>query len=281
MPRLSDTLLTACLSVAMPFRCPVCGKPPFDGSPGMFCAECLESLPFIAPPYCPGCGGTMDGILDVCPKCLHQPPRPWSQAFSLFDMEGNARLAVMMLKYRGRPEFARSLGRLLGPWQPGLSQPSLLQAHLLRNVLLGHQESQPRGGPPVSTCPTLSITGLGCQSVSCGAICLECHSSILALVAGPGQSSHGYPGHSCPSEGSLGWLYPRWAHALFTSVCSGLSVRHGAHFLAEMVPPSLGKGQETWIAPSSYTGLMLAFHCENVECRLLPSLENEIGRAHV
>ena len=45
-------------------------------------------------------------------------------------------------------------------------------------------------------------------------------------------------------------------------------------FLAEMVPPSLGKGQETWIGPSSYTGLMLAFHCENVECRLLPSLEN-------
>ena len=114
MPRLSDSLLTACLSVAMPFRCPVCGKPTFDGSPGMFCAECLESLPFIEPPYCPGCGGTMDGILDVCPKCLHQPPRPWSQAFSLFDMEGNARLAVMMLKYRGRPEFARSLGRLLG-----------------------------------------------------------------------------------------------------------------------------------------------------------------------
>ena len=44
-------------------------------------------------------------------------------------------------------------------------------------------------------------------------------------------------------------------------------------FLAEMVPPSLGKGQETWIAPSSYTGLMLAFYCENVQCRLLPSHE--------
>ena len=112
-PRL-DSLLTRCLSVAVPFRCPICGKPPFDGSPGMFCADCLESLPFLAPPYCPGCGGRMDGILDVCPKCLHQPPRPWKQAFSLFDMEGNARLAIMLLKYRDRPEFARSLGRLLG-----------------------------------------------------------------------------------------------------------------------------------------------------------------------
>ena len=114
MPRRFDLLLTSCLSVAVPFRCPVCGKPPFDGSPGMFCADCLESLPFIAPPFCPGCGGTMDGILDVCPKCLHQPQRPWKHAFSLFDMEGNARLVVMMLKYRNRPEFARSLGRLLG-----------------------------------------------------------------------------------------------------------------------------------------------------------------------
>jgi ComF family protein len=114
MPNRLDAMLTACLSVAMPFRCPICGKPPFDGSPGMFCADCLESLPFIAPPYCPGCGGPMDGILDVCPKCLQQPRRPWSQAFSLFSMEGDARLSVMMLKYRGHPEFARSLGRLLG-----------------------------------------------------------------------------------------------------------------------------------------------------------------------
>lgn len=114
MPFRLESLLIPCLSAVAPFRCPVCGKTPFDGTPGMFCADCLESLPFIAPPYCPGCGGTMDGILDVCPKCLHQPPRPWSRAFSLFDMEGNARLAIMMLKYRNRPEFARSIGRLLG-----------------------------------------------------------------------------------------------------------------------------------------------------------------------
>ena len=108
------SFLYSCLSSAVPYVCPICGARSFDDSPGMFCATCLESLPFISPPYCPGCGGPMDGILDVCPKCLHQPPRPWSQAFSLFDMEGNARLSIMMLKYRGRPEFARSLGRLLG-----------------------------------------------------------------------------------------------------------------------------------------------------------------------
>jgi len=108
------SVLLDCVSPAIPFCCPICGKPSFDGSPGMFCAECLESLPFVDPPYCPGCGGPMDGILDVCPKCLNQPPRPWNAAFSLFRMDGNARFSVLSLKYRGRPEFARSLGRLLG-----------------------------------------------------------------------------------------------------------------------------------------------------------------------
>jgi ComF family protein len=56
----------------------------------------------------------MDGILDVCPKCLNQPPRPWNGAFALFDMTGDVREAIHLLKYRDRPDFARSFGRLLG-----------------------------------------------------------------------------------------------------------------------------------------------------------------------
>ena len=56
----------------------------------------------------------MDGILDVCPKCLNQPPRPWNGAFSLFDMTGDVREAIHLLKYRNRADIARSLGRLLG-----------------------------------------------------------------------------------------------------------------------------------------------------------------------
>ena len=164
MPSRLESLLTACLSAAVPFRCPVCGKPPFDGSPGMFCAECLESLPFIAPPYCPGCGGPMDGILDVCPKCLHQPPRPWSRAFSLFHMEGNARQAVMMLKYRNRPEFARALGRLLGdklkrelPCSVDMVVVHPARVQSGRPDLPGHLRGTRRpggpGAPPVQTHP--------------------------------------------------------------------------------------------------------------------------------
>ena len=48
MPFRLDSVLIPCLSTVAPFRCPICGKPPFDGTPGMFCAECLEALPFIA-----------------------------------------------------------------------------------------------------------------------------------------------------------------------------------------------------------------------------------------
>ena len=55
----------------IPLNCPMCGGIPFDGSPNMFCKDCFEKLPFIRNPVCPGCGGELYGILDVCPDCLH------------------------------------------------------------------------------------------------------------------------------------------------------------------------------------------------------------------
>ena len=137
MPRRLDFLLTSCLSVAVPFRCPICGKPPFDGSPGMFCADCLESLPFIAPPFCPGCGGPMDGILDVCPKCLRQPSRPSrgqaqtrTAVSRRHDRAGPASLdAVPPARIQsGRPDLPGHLGgtrRAGGPGAPpGQAHPS-------------------------------------------------------------------------------------------------------------------------------------------------------------
>ena len=39
MPFHLESVLIHCLSAVAPFRCPVCGKLPFDGTPGMFCAE--------------------------------------------------------------------------------------------------------------------------------------------------------------------------------------------------------------------------------------------------
>lgn len=70
-------------------------------------------------------------------------------------------------------------------WRPGLSQPSLLQAHLLQNALLGHQDHACVVAHLCPPAPMLSVTELGWQSVSCNAACLECHSLPLALDCRP------------------------------------------------------------------------------------------------
>ena len=44
------------LGFYIPLNCPLCGGEPFDGTPNMFCKTCLEHLPFIRKPVCPGCG---------------------------------------------------------------------------------------------------------------------------------------------------------------------------------------------------------------------------------
>ena len=75
----------------VPLNCPMCGGIPFDGSPNMFCKDCFEKLPFIRNPVCPGCGGELYGILDVCPDCLHAEKKfPWKRAAALFKMDGSA-----------------------------------------------------------------------------------------------------------------------------------------------------------------------------------------------
>ena len=79
----------------VPLNCPMCGGIPFDGSPNMFCKDCFEKLPFIRNPVCPGCGGELYGILDVCPDCLHAEKKfPWKRAAALFKMDGSAKEVI-------------------------------------------------------------------------------------------------------------------------------------------------------------------------------------------
>ena len=97
----------------VPLNCPMCGGIPFDGSPNMFCKDCFEKLPFIRNPVCPGCGGELYGILDVCPDCLHAEKKfPWKRAAALLKMDGSAKEVIYQYKYRKGPELARPLGRL-------------------------------------------------------------------------------------------------------------------------------------------------------------------------
>ena len=92
--------------------CPACLTSEPDGPHG-FCRFCFDSLEILRDPLCPGCGGAMDGILDLCPECLKLEPWPWMRAWSCLRMEGRARRLVHRLKYRGEAVLARPLGSLL------------------------------------------------------------------------------------------------------------------------------------------------------------------------
>ncbi len=101
------------LQTFFPMDCPVCGNPSMDGVPGTLCAECLSQIAFVHPPYCPGCGGELTGIMEMCPACLKaETMRPWEKAFSIYRMNGFGRELVHRYKYRNQPELARALGHL-------------------------------------------------------------------------------------------------------------------------------------------------------------------------
>ena len=77
-----------------------------------FCQSCLEKLPLIKGVRCPGCGGAMDGILEVCTSCLKEEKRPWRSALALFQMKGYGQKLIHQFKYNGHTELARPFGQL-------------------------------------------------------------------------------------------------------------------------------------------------------------------------
>ncbi len=98
----------------IPLECPVCGGPPFDGTSGMLCAECLAQLDFVPLPQCRGCGGELTGIMDMCNECLaSEVARPWSNAYSVYTMDGFGRDLILNFKYRNVPELSRTLGMIV------------------------------------------------------------------------------------------------------------------------------------------------------------------------
>ena len=96
----------------LPLECPVCGGQPFDGSPNMFCKDCLQKIEFLTPPVCPMCGCEYNGLLDVCPLCLQSGKRPWDGALSVFRMNGLVKELLHNYKYHKQPELAALLGEL-------------------------------------------------------------------------------------------------------------------------------------------------------------------------
>ena len=116
------------------FPCPLCGaESSGTGSPNGFCPDCLARLPFLHGPRCPGCGGEIDGVLKICPKCLAMPPRPWRRAMALLAMRDSGQEVIYRLKFHGMTVMARSLSELAAPL---LSAPEFSQSDLIVPVPL-------------------------------------------------------------------------------------------------------------------------------------------------
>ena len=99
-------LASASLDLLYPPKCVGCEK---EGQ--FFCASCLDSLPYLLPPFCLRCSQPLERG-DVCRRCLNSP-LAIDGIVAPFRMEGAAREAVHRLKYNNLRAIAPVLGELL------------------------------------------------------------------------------------------------------------------------------------------------------------------------
>jgi competence protein ComFC len=101
----------------MPALCPVCRAVPLSAG-DRACEACREALGTLPAPRCRLCGGSREGVLEICGECLQIGERPWVHAVSAFPFRGAVREAVHRLKYQGStavvPVLASAMAR---DWQ--------------------------------------------------------------------------------------------------------------------------------------------------------------------
>ena len=75
------------------------------------CASCYESLPFQSH-NCQQCGQSYSSNTDHCGRCLSKPPS-FDQCFCPFEYKSSIKELICQIKYRERPELAKSAAILL------------------------------------------------------------------------------------------------------------------------------------------------------------------------
>lgn len=135
------------LSHFFSFPCPNCKEvSETQTSDNAFCADCMQKLPQIYPPYCKGCGGVLDTALDVCTSCLKEPKRPWDYAIALFHHQDPVQNMIHQFKYRQMTVYARAFSAYAVPLLPErwTQKPDVIVSipiHWIRFLQRGYNQS--------------------------------------------------------------------------------------------------------------------------------------------
>jgi ComF family protein len=102
-------LCSQCLDLLFPPRCIRCRQ-----VGAWLCAECLDQIPRVEPPFCSRCG---DAVVDgeLCDRCRTSPLRVECIRSAVY-FEGALREAIHHLKYHGRTALAEPLGGLMATY---------------------------------------------------------------------------------------------------------------------------------------------------------------------
>jgi ComF family protein len=78
------------------------------------CAECLDQIPRVEPPFCSRCGAAV-AVGELCNRCRTSPLRIECMRSAVY-FEGALREAIHQLKYYGRAVLAGPLGDLMATY---------------------------------------------------------------------------------------------------------------------------------------------------------------------
>lgn len=131
------TLSGAVLDLIYPPHCPIC----HDLAPwGMdMCPECRKKLPYVTTKRCRKCGKPVESFETFCDDC-RKVPHAYDEGMGLFLYDETMKETLVYLKYKGRKEYGRVLGRLLAEavpdkirlWKPDVIVPVPVHRDRLR-----------------------------------------------------------------------------------------------------------------------------------------------------